>query len=64
MKVKFNPGATKLQVVKVLKEGLHLGLKEAKDAVDTCEFECSDAEYPSLKEKLEAEGAREFYRAD
>lgn len=64
MKVKFNPGAAKLQVVKVLKEELHLGLKEAKDAVDACEFECYDTEYPQLKKKLEAQGAGDFYKAD
>jgi ribosomal protein L7/L12 len=64
MKVKFNPGAAKLQVIKVLKEELHLGLKEAKDMVDACEFECPDAEYPNLKKKLVEQGAGEFYRAD
>lgn len=64
MKVKFNPGASKLQVVKVLKEELHLGLKEAKDMADACEFECPKAEYPNLKKKLEEVGAGEFYRAD
>jgi len=64
MKVKFSPGATKLQVVKVLKEELHLGLKEAKDMADACEFECYDTEYPHLKKKLEEVGAGEFRRAD
>lgn len=64
MKVKFNPGAAKLQVVAILKVYLHLGLKEAKDMVDACEFECSAEEYPNLKKKLEAQGAREFYKED
>jgi ribosomal protein L7/L12 len=64
MKVKFSPGACKLQVVKVLKEELHIGLKEAKDMADACEFECYDTEYPHLKKKLEEVGAGEFYRAD
>lgn len=63
MKVKFSPGAAKLQVVKVLKEELNLGLKEAKDMVDACEFECTDVQFPNLKKKLEAQGAREFYKA-
>ena len=64
MKVKFNPGASKLLVVKVLKEELHIGLKEAKDMMDACEFECSDFEYPQLKKKLEEVGAGEFRRTD
>ena len=64
MKVKFNPGASKLRVVKVLKEELHIGLKEAKDMADACEFECYDTEYLHLKKKLEEVGAGEFYRAD
>lgn len=64
MKVKFSPGAAKLRVVKVLKEELHLGLKEAKDMVDACEFECYDTEYPHLKKKLEEVGAGEFCKAD
>lgn len=64
MKVKFSPGANKLLVVKTLKEGLHLGLKEAKDATDACQFECLEEEYPSIKKALEKAGAGEFYRAD
>lgn len=39
MKIKFNPGDHKLQVVKVIKETLNLGLKEAKDAADAGEIE-------------------------
>lgn len=64
MKVKFNPGPSKLMVVKILKEELHIGLKEAKDMVDAKEFECSEAMYPRLKEKLVEQGAGEFYKAD
>ena len=64
MKVKFNPGASKLRVVKVLKEELHIGLKEAKDMADSCEFECSDVEYPRLKKKLVEQGAGDFCKAD
>lgn len=64
MKVKFSPGANKLLVVKVLKDELHLGLKEAKDMEVAREFECSDIEYPYLKKKLEEVGAGEFCKAD
>ena len=64
MKVKFNPGPSKLMVVKILKEELHIGLKEAKDMADAKEFECSEAMYPSVKKKLEMGGARDFYKAD
>jgi ribosomal protein L7/L12 len=64
MKVKFNPGASKLRVVKVLKEELHLGLKEAKDMMDAGEFECYDTEYPHLKKELEKVGAGDFCKAD
>jgi len=64
MKVQFNPGASRLQVVKVLKDGLHIGLKEAKDMMEAGEFECYDTEYPRLKKKLEEVGAGEFRRAD
>ena len=64
MKVKFNPGAATLQVVKTLKVELQIGLKEAKDMFDKKEFECTDAEYPYIKRKLEEVGAGEFYKAD
>jgi ribosomal protein L7/L12 len=64
MKVKFSPGASRLQVVKVLKEELHLHLKDAKEMMESGEFECYDTEYPHLKKKLEEVGAGEFYRAD
>ena len=64
MKVKFSPGASRLRVVKVLKEEFHLHLKEAKEMMEAGEFECYDTEYPHLKKKLEEVGAGEFYRAD
>ena len=60
MTVQFNPGAAKLQVVKALKETLHLGLKEAKDFVDAREFTCSSDEYEKVKEELERAGASDF----
>ena len=61
MKVKFNPGSTKLQVVKVLVENLHIGLKEAKNCADNREFECSEEQYPSIKDKLISIGAHDIY---
>lgn len=64
MKVKFNPGPSKLMVVKTLKEGLHIGLKDAKDMVDAGEFECFETEYPTIKKALEKAGAGDFYKAD
>lgn len=64
MKVKFNPGPSKLMVVKILKEELHLSLKEAKDMVDAREFECSESVYPTVKKLLETIGAWDFYKVD
>ena len=54
-------GAAKLQVIKVVKEALGLGLKEAKDMVDgapaTVKEKASKAEAESLKAALEEAGA-------
>lgn len=55
-------GAQKIQVIKVVKEALTLGLKEAKDLVDAAPsvlkegVKKEDAE--DLKQKLEAAGAK------
>lgn len=55
-------GAQKIQVIKVVKEALALGLKEAKDLVDAAPsvlkegVKKEDAE--DLKQKLEAAGAK------
>jgi large subunit ribosomal protein L7/L12 len=55
-------GAQKIQVIKVVKEALALGLKEAKDLVDAAPsvlkegVKKEDAE--DLKSKLEAAGAK------
>ena len=55
-------GATKIAVIKVVKEALGLGLKEAKDLVDAAPKELKanvpkeDAE--KLKKELEAAGAK------
>ena len=54
-------GAAKLQVIKVVKEALGLGLKEAKDIVDgapsTVKEKVSKAEAEQLKATLEEAGA-------
>ncbi|MCR5003893.1 MAG: 50S ribosomal protein L7/L12 [Bacteroidales bacterium] len=54
-------GAAKLQVIKVVKEALGLGLKEAKELVDgapkTVKEKVSKAEAEQLKETLEGAGA-------
>ena len=55
-------GATKLQVVKAVKEACGLGLKEAKDLVDgapsTLKEGMAKAEAENLKKAIEAEGAK------
>ena len=54
-------GSAKLQVIKVVKEALGLGLKEAKDIVDgapsTVKEKISKAEAEQLKATLEEAGA-------
>ena len=55
-------GATKLQVVKAVKEGCGLGLKEAKDLVDaapaTVKEGLSKEEAENLKKAIEEAGAK------
>ena len=55
-------GATKLQVVKAVKEACGLGLKEAKDLVDavpaTVKEGVSKEEAENLKKTIEAAGAK------
>ena len=55
-------GATKLKVVKAVKEACGLGLKEAKDLVDgapsTLKEGMAKAEAENLKAAIEAEGAK------
>ena len=54
-------GASKVKVIKVVREITGLGLKEAKDVVDgapkVIKEGCSKAEAEDIKAKLEAEGA-------
>ena len=56
-----NAGQAKLQVIKVVKEALGLGLKEAKDLVDgapkAVKVKVSKAEAEQLKATLEEAGA-------
>lgn len=55
-------GPNKVKVIKVVREATGLGLKEAKDLVDTApklvKEAVSKAEADELKGKLEAEGAK------
>ena len=55
-------GATKIAVIKVVKEATGLGLKEAKDAVDgapkVIKEQADKATADDAKAKLEAEGAK------
>jgi large subunit ribosomal protein L7/L12 len=55
-------GAKKIQVIKVVREGTGLGLKEAKDIVDgapkVVKEKISKADAEAFKAKLEAEGAK------
>lgn len=55
-------GATKIQVIKVVKEALGLGLKEAKDLVDAAPKDLKEGitaeEAEELKGKLEEAGAK------
>ena len=55
-------GASKVKVIKIVREVTGLGLKEAKEVVDGApkivKEGCSKAEAEELKAKLEAEGAK------
>ena len=55
-------GPNKVKVIKVVREGTGLGLKEAKDLVDnapkTIKEAAAKAEAEDIKAKLEAEGAK------
>ena len=55
-------GATKLQVVKAVKEACGLGLKEAKDLVDGAPYTIKEGvakdEAENLKKTIEAAGAK------
>ncbi|MFH1347740.1 MAG: 50S ribosomal protein L7/L12 [Candidatus Margulisiibacteriota bacterium] len=57
-----NAGAKKIQVLKVLREVTGLGLKEAKELVDTAPKPVKQGvkkeEAEEIKKKLEAEGAK------
>ena len=55
-------GASKVKVIKIVREVTGLGLKEAKEVVDgapkVVKEGCSKAEAEEIKAKLEAEGAK------
>ena len=57
-----NAGASKMGVIKLVKEMTGLGLKESKDLVDNCpktlKEAVSKADADAMKEKLEAAGAK------
>ncbi len=57
-----SPGANKIQVLKALRELTGLGLKEAKELVDTApkpvKEKIKKEEAEAIKKKLEAEGAK------
>lgn len=56
MLVKFKPGPNRLMAVKILKEELAIGLKEARDAVYNGKFECTEQSYEEVKKKIESNG--------
>jgi len=60
MVIKFNPGAAKLRVIKVIKVGLDTSLKEAKDMVDDRKIRCTKEQFTKIKPELEKSGAGEF----
>ena len=60
MRIKFNVGPAKLQVVKAVKECLNLCLKEAKNMVDEGVVECPRDMYNEVINALKFAGASDF----
>ena len=60
MVITFIPSPSKLMTVKIIKQGLHIGLKEAKDCVDTGQFECTEEQFKIIKPMLEEIGNNGF----
>ncbi len=60
IRVRFDPGPAKLQVIKVLFQNLTISLKQAKDYADSKEFHCESVEYDDLVKKMKREGAHDF----
>ena len=54
----FDPGANKLLMVKTIKETLHTGLREAKDAVDLKRVECKPEDREKLAKAIESAGGK------
>lgn len=59
MKIEFTyPNGNKLPVVKAVKEVLHIGLKEAKDAVDAGEIEVNNVDVKELCSAITSAGGK------
>ena len=56
--VLVDAGSSKINVIKAVREITGLGLKEAKEKVDTAPQTIKEAEANEIKEKLEAAGAK------
>lgn len=56
--VNFDPGANKLQMVKAIKETLHIGLKEAKDFVELHRIQCEKEQGDAVIEAIEGAGGK------
>lgn len=54
----FDPGPNKLLMVKVIKETLHIGLKEAKDFVDLHYVQCEKEQGDAVIEAIEGAGGK------
>lgn len=52
----FKPGAAKLQVVKAIKETIHIGLRECRDAVELGRVQCDESERQLLTDAIEVAG--------
>ena len=54
----FNPGASKLRVIKAIKCTIHCSLREAKDAVDLQRVSCKPEQREKLVKAIEAAGGK------
>lgn len=54
----FNPGDHKLQMVKAIKETIHIGLREAKDAVELQRVQCEECDREKLIQAIEDAGGK------
>ncbi len=58
--IRFISDPNKLAVVKIIKEELHIGLKEAKDCVDAGQLECTEEQWETMRPALQQAGACRF----